>query len=77
MASQIYAQISSQVQQVGDALNASNVTGWDVLAAALVLGAGIAFGALARRLTVRAVRQTGGVPEGIAQDSGRAAGWLV
>ncbi len=77
MPPQIYAQGSSQVQQLGDALNASDVTGWNVLAAVVVVVGGIALGSLVRRLTVKAVRRIDGVPEGIAQDAGRAAAWLA
>ena len=67
----------NQIQQVGDAIAASQVTGWDVLAAVAILALAYPVGIVARRLGVRTLRRIPNLPADVAQDGGRLLRWLV
>jgi small conductance mechanosensitive channel len=68
---------SDQLNQIEDALVGSAVTGWDVLAAIVVLVASVPVSALVRRLTVRLVRRVPNLPDEVARLAGRLARWTV
>ena len=56
-------QPSDQIQQVEDALNTSQVSGWDVLFAVVVLALAFPVGKAAAGVATRAVKRIPNVPE--------------
>jgi small-conductance mechanosensitive channel len=60
-----------------DAVDPSQVTGWDVAAAAAVVALAYPVAALLGRLTMRAVRRIPNIPEAMVQDVGRLVRWAV
>ena len=70
-------QSSSTVDDVQNALTSANVTGWDVVAAILVLVASWPVGIFVRRLTRRALKRIPNLPEEVVNDGARVARWFV
>ncbi len=68
---------TSQIQQIGDALAASQVTGWDVLAAFLVLLVAYPVGLAVRRIAIGMLKRVPNLPADIAQTGGLLLRWLV
>ena len=60
-----------------NALTSANVTGWDVVAAILVVVAAWPVGIFVRRLTRRALKRIPNIPEEVADDGARVARWFV
>ncbi len=73
----IVDQSFNQIQQIGDALAASQVTGWDVLAAFLVLLVAYPVGLAVRRIAIRMLKRVPNLPADIAQTGGLLLRWLV
>ena len=67
----------NQIQQIGDALAASQVTGWDVFAAVAVLAIAYPVGIVVRRLAIRMLKRVPNLPADIVRDAGRLLRWLV
>jgi small-conductance mechanosensitive channel len=67
----------NQIQQIGDAIASSQVTGWDVLAAVAILALAYPVGIVVRRLGVRMLKRIPNLPADISRDSGRLLRWLV
>lgn len=67
----------NQIQQIEDALASSQVTGWDVLAALVVLAVAYPVGIAVRRLAVRMLKRIPNLPTDVAHDGGRLLRWLV
>ncbi len=70
-------QSSSTVDDVQNALTSANVTGWDVVAAIVVLVASWPVGIFVRRLTRRALKRVPNLPEEVVNDGARVARWFV
>lgn len=68
---------SDQVSQLADALQGSQVTGWDIVAAIVVLVTSFLVGNLVKRLVIRALRSAPNVPDEAARLGGRVSQWLV
>ena len=77
MGAQVLGQSSDQIQQLTDALTSSQVTGWDVVAAIVVLIISWPVGILVRKVTTRALRRVPNVPDSVSTLGGRIARWLV
>ncbi len=68
---------SSVVDEVDNALSSSQVTGWQVLAAGVVLIVSYPVGHLVRGLATRAMRRVPDMPAVLVTDVGRFAKWSV
>jgi small-conductance mechanosensitive channel len=73
----ILFQSSGSGSSPSDAVDPSQVTGWDVAAAAAVVALAYPIAALLGRLTMRAARRIPNVPEAMVQDVGRLVRWAV
>jgi small-conductance mechanosensitive channel len=71
------AQPSVQVQQLEDALDTSQVTGWDVLLAVVVLALAYPVGRVAARATSVAAKRIPNLPDDLVKDVGRLTKWFV
>ena len=65
------------MDQLLEALETAEVTGWELLAAVVVLIAALPIGKLVYKLVVRTLRRVPNVPEVMVADVGRGARWLV
>jgi small-conductance mechanosensitive channel len=72
-----FAQPSDQVQQLDNALNTSQVTGWDVLFAAVVVALAYPVGSVVAGLTTRAAKRIPNLPDDLVNDVGRLTKWFV
>ncbi len=70
-------QPADQIQQLEDALNTSQVTGWDILFAVAVLVLAYPVGRAAAAVTTRAVKRIPNLPEELVNDVGRLTKWFV
>jgi small-conductance mechanosensitive channel len=70
-------QPSEKVQQVEGALNTSQVSGWDVLLAVVVLALAYPVGRVVAGLTTRAAKRIPNLPDELVTDAGRLAKWFV
>jgi small-conductance mechanosensitive channel len=70
-------QPADQVQQLEDALNTSQVTGWDILFAVAVLVLAYPVGRAAAAVTTRAAKRTPNMPEDLGNDVGRLTKWFT
>ena len=68
---------SDAAQNVADSLNAGNITGWDLLAALLVIVVSVPVARLIAAAIRRAFNRAGMVSNDAAADVGRVAKWLV
>ena len=68
---------SDAAQNVADSLNAGNITGWDLLAALLVIVVSVPVARLVAAAIRRAFDRAGMVSNDAAADVGRVAKWLV
>jgi small-conductance mechanosensitive channel len=68
---------SDAAQNVADSLNQGSLTGWDLLAAALVAVASIPLSRFAARIARRALGQVTGASAAVATDLGRVVEWIV
>jgi small-conductance mechanosensitive channel len=68
---------SDAAQNVADSLNQGSLTGWDLLAAALVAVASIPLSRFAGRIARRALGQASGASLAVAADLGRVVEWIV
>ena len=68
---------SDAAQNVADSLNAGNITGWDLLAALLVIVVSVPVARLVKAAIRRAFNRAGLVSSDAAADVGRVAKWLV
>lgn len=59
------------------AVNTSQVTGWDILAAVAVVALAVPVGSIAARITARLMRRVPGITKMIIMDVGRLVKWLV
>jgi small-conductance mechanosensitive channel len=71
------AQPSDQVQQLENALDTSQVTGWDALFAVVVLALAYPVGRAAAGVTTRAAKRIPNLPEDLVNDVGRLTRWFV
>jgi small-conductance mechanosensitive channel len=70
-------QPSDQVQQLENALDTSQVTGWDALFAVVVLALAYPVGRAAAGVTTRAANRIPNLPEDLVNDVGRLTRWFV
>jgi small conductance mechanosensitive channel len=68
---------TDKVDEVEGAVESAQVTGWQVLAAVLVLVAAYPVGRLARRLVKRSLRKSDNVPPALVYDVSRGAQGLI
>ncbi len=68
---------SDAAQQVADSLNQGDLTGWDLLAAAVVVALTLVLSRLAARTIRQALRKAGIASPEVASDLGRVTKWLV
>ena len=68
---------SDAAQNVADSLNAGNITGWDLLAALLVIVVSVPVARLVKAAIRRAFTRAGMASSDAAADIGRVAKWLV
>jgi small-conductance mechanosensitive channel len=73
----LLAQSSDQLDQLEQALAGSQVTGWDVVAALVVLVGSFPVGSLVKRLVMRGLRSVPNMTDEIARLAGRVSQWLV
>ena len=71
------SEASDAAQSVVDSLNKGEITGWDVAAAAVVVGVSIPLSRLAATAVKRALRRAGVASADVAADLGRLVKWLV
>lgn len=71
------ADASDAAQSVADSLNPSSITGWDLVAALIVIVASIPIARLVAAAARRALRRVGISDDATAIDTGVAAKWLV
>ena len=71
------SEASDAAQSVVDSLNKGEITGWDVAAAAVVVGVSIPLSRLAATTVKRALRRAGVASADVAADLGRLVKWLV
>ena len=68
---------SDAAQNIADALNEGSLSGWDVLAAAVVAVASVPIARAVQALVKRALRRAGVASHQVAADLARIAKWLV
>lgn len=77
LSSGVLAQSSDQLDQLEQAVAGSQVTGWDVVAAIVVLAASFPVASLVKRLAIRGLRSVQNMTDEIARLAGRVSQWLV
>ena len=73
----ILFQSSNGSSSPSDAVDPSQVTGWDVVGAAAVIALAVPVASLIARLVMRGLRRLPNVPEPLVQDLGRLIRWSV
>ncbi len=73
----VLAQSSSQLDELKDALTSSQVTGWDLLAALVIVVLAYPVAKLVRRAAIKGLERVPNLPAEVAEMSGRAAQWMV
>jgi small-conductance mechanosensitive channel len=77
MRSIVSSEASDAAQSLADSLNQGEITGWDLVAAVLVLVASLPLARLAAATVRRALQRAGIASADVAADLGRLAKWLV
>jgi small-conductance mechanosensitive channel len=71
------AQSSDQLQQLEDAINTAEVSGWDVLAAVVIVVIAYPVGKAVAKATTGAVGRIPNLPDDLVKDVGRLAKWFT
>jgi small-conductance mechanosensitive channel len=73
----VLAQPADQVEQLEGALDTTQVTGWDVLFAVVVLALAYPVGRAAAGVTTRAAKRIPNMPQDLVTDVGRLTKWFI
>jgi small-conductance mechanosensitive channel len=72
-----FTQPSDQLQQLEDAINTAEVSGWDVLAAVVIVVIAYPVGKVVAKATTGAVGRIPNLPDDLVKDVGRLAKWFT